>query len=108
MDLSVLCSFREGFSNVVLESMASGTPIVASRVGGNPEAIEDQVTGLLFDPAKPTELADKLLFLLENESRRRSMGNAARARALQLFSKAKMLQQYDSIYRRLLQEKAST
>lgn len=105
MDVSVLCSFREGFSNVVLESMASGTPIVASRVGGNPEAIEDQVTGLLFDPARPAELANKLLFLLENERLRKSMGDAARERALQLFSRKRMLENYDVIFRRLIQTK---
>lgn len=105
MDVSVLCSFREGFSNVVLESMASGTPIVASGVGGNPEAIENQVTGLLFDPLKRAELAEKLVVLLEDESLRKSMGEAARERALRLFSNAKMLESYDSIYRSLIKEK---
>lgn len=107
MDIAVLCSLREGFSNVVLESMASGTPMVASRVGGNPEAIVDRVTGLLFDPAKPAELAQKLLVLLDDEGLRKSMGEAARERALNTYSRTKMLASYDLIYRSLLQEKSS-
>jgi glycosyltransferase involved in cell wall biosynthesis len=85
--------------------MASGKPIVASNVGGNPEAIENEVTGFLFEPDKPDELAKQIILLLKNKTLRQKMGQAARDRALNLFSIRKMLDSYDEIYQSLLRNK---
>src|SRR5215467_3731705 len=108
MDLSLLCSLREGFSNVILESMASGRPLVASNVGGNPEAIVEGVTGLLFEPQKPDELAAKIILLLKDKELRERMGRAARERAATLFSRNQMVKDYQEIYEQLLRTKEVT
>ncbi len=67
-DIFVLPSLAEGFPNVLLEAMACGLPIVATRVGGIPEIIEDGRNGFLVNPKKPDEIADKLLFISRNKS----------------------------------------
>lgn len=108
MDLSILCSLREGFSNVILESMASGKPVIASNVGGSPEAILDGKTGFLIEPQDPDELAAKTIVLLKDKNLRERMGRAARKRAVDLFSTAKMLERYENLYQPLLRTKQIT
>jgi len=89
------------FPTVNVEAMAGGTPIVASRVGGIPEAIEDGVTGALVPPGDPAPLADALRGLLTDPDRRRRQGIAARARA-EHFSWDAAALRLDEAYRRLL------
>lgn len=108
MDLSILCSLREGFSNVILESMASGKPVIASNVGGSPEAILDGKTGFLIEPQDPDELAAKTIVLLKDKNLRERMGRAARKRAEDLFSTTKMLERYENLYQPLLRTKQIT
>ncbi|PYO27018.1 MAG: glycosyltransferase family 1 protein, partial [Candidatus Rokuibacteriota bacterium] len=64
--VSVLPSLSEGLSNVLLESMAAGVPVVATRVGGNPEAVEEGVTGLLVPPRDAAGLAGAIARVLED------------------------------------------
>ena len=73
-DISVLPSHEEGFSNVILESMAAGLPVVATRVGGNPEAVLDGETGWLVAPANPKELAFKIMDLLQDPAKAERWG----------------------------------
>jgi len=98
MDLSVLCSLREGFSNSILEAMAAGIPVVASNMGGNSEAIVDGVTGFLFNPTDPAALAERVKEILKNKRRMRQMGLAGRKRAESLFSISRMVREYEGIY----------
>ena len=80
MDAFVLPSlYGEGLPMVVLESMACGVPVVASRVEGIPEAIRDGVDGLIFDPGSESDLADKLGSLISTPAKWPEM----RANALQ-------------------------
>ena len=108
MDLSVLCSLREGFSNVILESMASGIPVLASNVGGNPEAIVEGVTGFLFEPLNPDELAAKVILLFKDKELRERMGRAGRERAERFFNRNQMAKDYEKIYEQLLSTKEVT
>jgi glycosyltransferase involved in cell wall biosynthesis len=68
----------ENFPRVILEAMACGTPVIASRLGSMPEIIKDNVTGLLFEPGNSTDLADKMNWLMTHGTERRKMGAAAR------------------------------
>jgi glycosyltransferase involved in cell wall biosynthesis len=74
IDIFVLCSHSEAFSNGLLEAMACGCGVVGSRVGGTPELIGDDERGLLFRPGDVHDLAAKLILLIENEQRRRQLG----------------------------------
>jgi glycosyltransferase involved in cell wall biosynthesis len=97
-DLSVLPSHEEGFSNVILESMAAGLPVVATCVGGNPEAIEEGSTGWLVPPRNPTLLAEKIVDILKDPERKKSFGKRGKDRVKQLFSVERMLQGHLKLY----------
>jgi sugar transferase (PEP-CTERM/EpsH1 system associated) len=104
MDVFVLPSLNEGISNTILEAMASGRPVVASHVGGNPELVQAGSTGELFDPRRPYELAAQLVPYVHDAELRRRQGVAGRARAVELFSLAAMIGRYEHLYREVLQE----
>lgn len=101
MDISVLSSKIEGFSNVILESMASGIPVVATRVGGNPEAIVDNQNGFLVPYGEVEPLAQKITILLRDEQLVKRMGQKAREMA-SLFSLEKMVEKTEELYDKLL------
>lgn len=101
-DLVVHPSHEEGFSNTILEAMAAGKAVVATAVGGVPEAVEDGVTGLLVPPRSPDRLAEALLSLLENPPRARAMGEAGRRRVRADFPLAKMVGEIEDLYETIL------
>jgi len=98
MDLFILSSHSEGCSISVLEAMASGKPVVATRVGGNPELVLEGKTGFLVPPAEPEKLAEKTIFLLRNEDLRVKMGDEGRKRVNEKFSLETMLKNYEELY----------
>jgi glycosyltransferase involved in cell wall biosynthesis len=98
LDLFVLPSRREGISNTILEAMASGLPVVATRVGGNPEIVEDRVSGTLVPPENPQALADALLAYLREPALLARHGQAGRERALRDFSMQAMVDAYTRVY----------
>jgi len=100
MSVLVLPSFSEGHSNVLLEAMAAGCPVVASDVGGNPEIVRDGETGFLFAPARPGELAERLVRLARSPDLRRRLGENARNIALAEFSMDVMIGRYEALYSR--------
>jgi sugar transferase (PEP-CTERM/EpsH1 system associated) len=102
MDLFVLPSINEGISNTVLEAMASGLPVVAARVGGNPELVSDGVTGCLYDPAPESALPQALVPYLRDSTLRHRHGCAGRERVLQDFGLDAMVQGYLGLYDELL------
>jgi glycosyltransferase involved in cell wall biosynthesis len=97
-DLSVISSHEEGFSNVILESMAAGLPVVATRVGGNREAVLDGVTGWLVPEKNPVEISTKLVDLLRDLERAKSWGERGRNRVKDLFTVDKMVQAHMELY----------
>jgi glycosyltransferase involved in cell wall biosynthesis len=104
MDLSVVPSASESLSNVALESMAAGVPVVATRVGGNPELISEQ-RGLLVPPDDEDALAAALECLLKDAAQRATFGKNAREFAQQNFSREIVRDQYQQLYTDLLSRK---
>ena len=97
-DLSVLPSHEEGFSNVILESMAAGLPVVATRVGGNSEAVVDGVTGWLVPPRDPALMTEKIVDLLGDPKKSRSWGERGGERVKRLFTVEKMVHKHLTLY----------
>jgi glycosyltransferase involved in cell wall biosynthesis len=98
MDVFVLSSITEGLAMTLLEAMAASRPVVATRVGGNPEAVEDGVTGRLVPASDPRALADAIAFLFDHRDVARAMGEAGRARVTSRFSLEAMVAQYKAVY----------
>lgn len=97
-DIFVLPSLTEGLPLTVLEAMAAGLPVVASRVGGIPEAVLDGQTGFLVTPGQDAALAEKLGCLVQQPERRRRMGAAGRQRVLAEFTAQSMVRKTESLY----------
>lgn len=96
-DIYVNCSTYEGVSLTILEAMASTLPVVATPVGGNPEVVVDQETGVLVQ-GRARLLADAISSLAIDPRRRRVMGDAGRWRVKRHFSMARMVEQYANAY----------
>jgi len=104
-NLFVHPSHQEGFSNAILEAMASGLPVVACDVGGNPEAVVDGETGRLVPPRCPERLAEAMAELLGDEGKRRAMGEAGRRRTGEHFSLGRMVAEVEAMYESLAPRK---
>jgi sugar transferase (PEP-CTERM/EpsH1 system associated) len=106
MDIFVLPSLAEGLSNGILEAMATGLPVVATRVGGNGEMVDDGHTGFLVDAANPGAMASALGRYISNPSLLRSHGEKARQRAEADFSIGAMVAGYAAVYDLVLASQA--
>lgn len=104
-DLFVLPSLGEGISNTILEAMATGLPVVATRVGGTPELVVPGETGSLWTPGDVGALVDLLADYCADHARRASEGAAARARIEQRFSWPRTAAAYQAVYDNVLKRK---
>jgi glycosyltransferase involved in cell wall biosynthesis len=104
IDCVVLCSRAEPFGNVLLEAMSLKKPIIAARSGGNPEIVEEGVTGLLFDPFDVEALAEAMQRLLEGEGLAQRFGEAGFRRYLEHFRMDSCTRSYLEAYERLFQK----
>jgi glycosyltransferase involved in cell wall biosynthesis len=102
LDVFVLPSLSEGLSLALLEAMASGKPVVATRVGGNPELIDHGRTGFLVQPEDVKDLAGNLLKLLSDSGTMQQFGRQAAERVRQRFSMKLMVDRYRDLYVRSL------
>ena len=100
-DVSVLCSTSEAFPNSVLEAMAAARPVVATDVGGTPDAIRQGTTGLLVPPSDPSRLAEAILRLYEEPALRTKLGNAGCAAARAGYSTEAVIGQVEALYSKL-------
>lgn len=100
-DIFCLPSYREGFGSVIIEAAAVGVPSIGSRIYGIVDAIEEGVTGLLFETGNSDDLALKILQLIENKDLNQRLGSNARNRAISDFSQQKVtaavVNYYDSL-----------
>jgi glycosyltransferase involved in cell wall biosynthesis len=99
LDLYLNSSRYEGVSLTVIEAMAAALPVVATRVGGTPEVIDDGDTGVLVPPGDPGALAAAAVDLARDRTRREQLGAAARAAAERRFALQRMLDEYAAVYR---------
>jgi len=105
LDLFVLPSLHEGMGRVLLEAMAVGCPVVATRVGGIPDIVEDGTTGLLVPPRDERALAEAILTLLRDRSRRAAYGEAARRHVDGRFDVETMVRSVERLYDEVWREK---
>ena len=103
VDVGVNCSHREGTPLSVLEYMAAGKPVVATRVGGMSDLIEDGVHGLLVPPGDPHALAGALRQILPDPAWRAAMGERGRVRQREEFDLDVMVRRLEDLYEELFQ-----
>jgi glycosyltransferase involved in cell wall biosynthesis len=103
--VSVLPSLSEGLSNSLLESMAAGVPVIAANVGGNPEIIEDGVSGKLVPPRDAAALAQAMGDFLRDRDLAARFGEAGRQRVTELFSMERSVHEVESLYHRLVENR---
>jgi L-malate glycosyltransferase len=102
LDILVMTSYSESFPNAILEAMAMGKPVVATRVGGIPEVVEEGQTGFLVPPRNPELVAERVVSLCRDSARRLEMGRAARARVESNFTVEAATAMLEEIYFRSL------
>jgi sugar transferase (PEP-CTERM/EpsH1 system associated) len=107
LDVFVLSSVSEGLSNTILEAMATRLPVVATRVGGADELVDDGVTGILVPAGDPEALSAALGQVLRDPELARTMGHAGRRRVEASFDLATMVRQYEALYRDLAARKGT-
>jgi glycosyltransferase involved in cell wall biosynthesis len=107
-DIAVLPSHEEGFSNSLLEAMACALPVIATRVGGNIDAVIDGESGLLVPAHDPAALATAIARLHGDAALRQRLGAAARARVSALFSLQSCVEQYLGLYKRVMTDRTGT
>lgn len=102
LDVMVLTTVREGLSQAILESMALGVPVISARVGGTPEVITHETSGLLFPPSDDEALARELTRLLNDDQLRGCLIEAGRATAAGPFHADSLVERTEVVYRELL------
>jgi glycosyltransferase involved in cell wall biosynthesis len=105
LDAFVLTSLWEGMPRSLTEAMYCGRPVAATAVDGTPELVQHNETGLLVPPRDIDAIADAILLLLNNETKARQMGVAAKRRVAEQFSIQKMMTEIEQLYDDLLQQK---
>jgi glycosyltransferase involved in cell wall biosynthesis len=103
MDGYVAASDNEGFSNAILEAMASGLPIVATNVGGNAEALQEGKIGIVVDPRDPAALSSAMKKIMDNQGLRQKFSAAGEHSAREKYSVDAMVSSYLELYRRELE-----
>jgi glycosyltransferase involved in cell wall biosynthesis len=101
-DALVLPSSNEGTPVSAIEALAAGRPVVATRVGGVPDVVQDGEDGFLVEPGATDDLADRLALLARDPALRERMGAAGRARVLPRYAVERLVDDVDRLYRSLL------
>jgi len=102
LDIFVLPSSEEALGTSILEASSCGVSVVASKIGGIPECVEDWKSGFLFEAENVDKLKEKLKILIENENLRKSFGEYGRKMVKEKFSVKKMLEDTKRLYEELI------
>lgn len=100
LDIGVLTSISESFSNAIIEYMAAGLAVVCSDVGGAREAVEDGVNGFLVEPGSYHQIAEKIISLIENDLFV-AMGKEGKEKAIRMFSCEEIIAQHHRFYQQI-------
>lgn len=100
-DIFLFATLHENLSNALLEALAIGLPIIATRVGGNPEVITHNKNGILIEPRNSTQIKSALVQLEGNGELRKKLGSAAKQTALSKFNQQSLLNQLGQIYEQM-------
>jgi glycosyltransferase involved in cell wall biosynthesis len=106
LDVFVMPSVMEGLGTSLLDAMAAGVPVVASRAGGIPEVVEDGETGLLAKPGDPESLAAAVERMLDDNSLAQGAARRAREKVSREFTVRRMVEKTVDVYEKLLSERA--
>jgi glycosyltransferase involved in cell wall biosynthesis len=98
-DICVLCTYDEGISNFILESMIIGKPVIATNIGGTPEIVQDKITGYLIAPDNSVELKIHINNLLNNKTLCNQMGNIAQKAAKEKFALNRMCDEFVEVFK---------
>lgn len=101
-DVLVLPSLSEGFPNVILEAMASGLPIIATKVGGIPKIVNNEVNGFLVDPKNPTQIVETLLQLFKDEKLREKISDNNKIEAKK-YSWESVINDLEKVYNKIIE-----
>jgi glycosyltransferase involved in cell wall biosynthesis len=104
-DAFLLPSVNEGTPVSAIEALASGTPVVATRVGGVPDVVRDGIDGFLVEPGDVEGAAERLAILAADPALRSRLGESGRVRVLERYSVARLVDDVDRLYRSLLAAK---
>jgi len=105
LNVFVLCSLREAFGQAIAQALAMEKPVVATNVGGIPEIVKNNQTGLLVPPADSKALARAILELLENGEKAKKLGRNGRKLIEEKFSQETMIERIEDLYRELLKKR---
>jgi colanic acid/amylovoran biosynthesis glycosyltransferase len=95
---------QEGIPNAIKEALATGLPVVSTRHGGIPELVTDGREGLLVPEKKVSQLAEKIMYLMENPTLRQELGRNGREKVERYFDSAKQVRRLEEIYSRLIRK----
>jgi glycosyltransferase involved in cell wall biosynthesis len=101
LDVFVLSSLNEGSSNTILEAMATGLPVIATSVGGNPDLVLDGVTGRLFPPGDTEALTDHLLAYMHTPDEMQNHGQRGREVSVAHYEIRSMVNGYKAVWQRV-------
>ncbi|MBD3268162.1 glycosyltransferase [bacterium] len=101
IDLTVLTSGNEGLPVTIIESLSAGKPVVATRVGGVPELVEDGKTGFIVEPRNPQSIADGLKKALADIEKTKGMGKQAQEETIAKFSSRRLIRDMETLYEEL-------
>jgi glycosyltransferase involved in cell wall biosynthesis len=104
----VLTSANEGTPVTLIEALAAERPVVATRVGGVEDVVEDGVTGYLVRPGDTHAAAERLALLAADPELRRRMGETGRAQVLERYAVDRLVEDVDRLYRSLLETASAT
>lgn len=107
-DAVVLTSANEGTPVTIIEALAAGRPVVATRVGGLPDVVDEGETGLLVRPGDTHAMAERLELLARDPELARRMGEEGRRRALSRYAVSRLVDDVDALYRALLAERTTS